>query len=64
MGWPMGSKAVGGWLGLPLAGGHIVEDEASSFRLPCWTCYRWPHRKQSLLRWGASFSLQVLGCFL
>ena len=54
MGWPVGSQAVGGWLRLPLAGGHGVEDEASWSRLPCRACHRWPHRKQSLLRWGAS----------
>ena len=50
----MGSKAVVGWLRLPLAGGHGVDDEASWSRLPCRACHRWPHRKQSLLHWGAS----------
>ena len=54
MGWPVGSQAVGGWLRLPLAGGHGVEDEASWSCLPCRACHRWQHRKQSLLRWGAS----------
>ena len=56
MGWPVGSQAVGnwGWLRLPLAGGHGVEDEASWSHLRCRACHRWPHRKQSLLRWGAS----------
>ena len=35
MGWPVGGQAVGGWLKLPLAGGHGVEDEASWSCLPC-----------------------------
>ena len=54
MGWPVGGQAIGGWLKLPFAGGHGVEDKASWSRLPCQACHRWPHRKQSLLRWGAS----------
>ena len=63
MGWPAGGQAVGGWLKLPLDGGHGVEDEASWSRLPCRACHRWgharaqwprwPHRKHSLLRWEA-----------